>query len=143
MSLVGSFHTASKYPLSIWKETAKKSFNSIKDDDFVQRRGVYDKLIIDCAFRENLKKKKLPDVDQGCEGFQPSLTTNGMCYTFNGKENDELWKSSLLTSTFKNLFPLMSENNKNFGGERTAQGNFNYEHRLLCNYHYSYFSLLK
>ena len=88
-------------------------------------------MIIDCAFRENLRRKKLPDVDQGCEGFQPSLTTNGMCYTFNGKENDELWKSSLLTSTFKNLFPLMSENNKTFGGERTAQGNFNYEHRLL------------
>ena len=122
MSLVGSFHTASKYPLSIWKETAKKSFNSIKDDDFVQRRGVYDKLIIDCAFRENLKKKKLPDVDQGCEGFQPSLTTNGMCYTFNGKHSSELWKDSEMTSAFANVFPLKTKSDKVFGGTRTTQG---------------------
>ena len=89
---LGSFHTASKHPLTVWGETAKKYFNLIKNDDFVKRRGVYDKMIIDCAFREDLRRRRSPDPNGGCEGFQPSLTTNGMCHTFNGKKTSELWK---------------------------------------------------
>ena len=111
-----------KHPLSIWKETAKKVFTTIKKD---QRRGVYDKIIIDCAFREDLRlRKKLPDANEGCEGFNPSITTNGMCYTFNGKETSELWQSSEMINTFTNLFPSQSKNNKTFGGRRTVQGMF-------------------
>ena len=29
-----------KYPLSIWKETAEKSFNLINGDDFVKKFGI-------------------------------------------------------------------------------------------------------
>ena len=120
----GSFHTAMKSPLPIWSDTAKKAFSYTKDDDFVNRRGVYDKIIIDCTFRENLMRRKLPDSTGGCEGFYPSLTTNGMCYTFNGKETSELWKSSEMITTFANLFPLQSANNKFFGGSRSVQGKY-------------------
>ena len=119
----GSFHTASKYPLPIWNETASKAFSHIKGGNFVKRRGLYDKSIIDCAFREDLRRRKLPDSIGGCEGFQPSLTTNGMCYTFNGKKTSDLWKSSEMITTFANLFPPHSRNNKTFGGSRTVQGN--------------------
>ena len=122
----GSFHTAMKSPLPVWKQTAKKSFNQINDDDFVKRRGIYDRIIIDCAFREDLKRKESPDPDVGCDGFYPSLTTNGMCYTFNGKKPLDLWKSSEMITTFSNLFPTYSQNNKTFGGSRTVQGNYHY-----------------
>ena len=113
-----------KYPNPIWKETAEKSFNLINEDDFVKRRGVYDKSIIDCAFREDLRRKESPDLEGGCDDFHPSLTTNGICYTFNGKKTSDLWKSSKLTTTFSNLFQTYSKNNNTFGGSRTVQGNY-------------------
>ena len=122
MYVLGSFHTASKYPLTIWADTAKKYFNNIKDNDFVKRSGFYDKMVIECAFKEDLRRRKFPDLIGGCEGFQPSLTTNGMCYTFNGQKPSELWKSSEMITTFANLFPSNSKDNKTWGGRRTVQG---------------------
>ena len=113
-----------KFPLPIWKQTAKKSFNLINDDDVVKRRGLYDKIIIDCAFREDLRRKGSPDPDGGCDRFHPSLTTNGMCYTFNGKRTSDVWQSSQMITTFSSLFPSHSNNNNTFGGSRTVQGNY-------------------
>ena len=120
---LGSFHTTAKHPLPIWRETAKVVFNQTKEDEFVKQRGVYDKIIIDCAFRENLQRKKQSSKDGGCQDFEPSLTTNGMCYTFNGKHSSELWKSSEVTTAFADVFPSHHVANKTFGGPRTVQGN--------------------
>ena len=117
----GSFLTASKLTLPIWAHTAKLTFNHTKEEKSVQNIGVYDKSIIDCAFREDLRKKKIPDAIGGCKGFHPSLTTNGMCYTFNGKNTSELWKSSEIMTTFSSLLSSHSVN-KTFGGSRTWQG---------------------
>ena len=97
-------------------------FEVTKNDKFVEKRGVYDKLIIDCAFKENLLRKTLPDPIGGCKDFHPSLTTNGMCYTFNGKPTYELWKPSKMINSFSTLFPLHPTNNKTFGGSRIVQG---------------------
>ena len=112
-----------KYPLKAWKETAEKLFNIIKGDDFIKKNGIFDKIIIDCAFREDLSLKQNPDSDGGCDGFVPSLTTNGMCYTFNGKRTSDIWQSSEMITTFSNLLPSHSSNNNRFGGSRTVQGN--------------------
>ena len=97
-------------------------FSNVEEDQFVQSKGIFDKLIIDCAFREDISLKKYPDVTGGCEGFYPTLTTNGMCYTFNGKSSLELWQSSKMINTFSTLFPSNPKNNKTFGGKRTVQG---------------------
>ena len=122
--ILGSFHSAMKSSQLIWRETAKKLFNHTNDDHFVKRKGTYDKVIIDCAFRENLQRKKTPEPEGGCNGFHPSLTTNGICYTFNGKNISDLWKDSEMISTFAKVFPQLTNNNKTFGGSRTVQGNF-------------------
>ena len=98
-------------------------FNNTREEGFVNRNSIFDKVIIDCAFRENLKKK-MPSSDGGCEGFNPSLTTNGMCYTFNGKGTSKLWKPSEITNTFNDLFPLNSSLDKTFGGSGTVQGSY-------------------
>ena len=79
-------------------------------------------MIIDCAFKKNLQSKKQP-TNGGCDGFEPSITTNGMCYTFNGQHSSEIWNPSNIMTSFSNLFPLQSNSNKTFGGSRTAQGN--------------------
>ena len=118
----GSFPSASKYTLPIWAKSAKSTFANTRDEKFVKRFGLYDKSIIDCAFRENLRLKKIPDSSGGCKGFQPSLTTNGMCYTFNGQHTSEIWKDSEIMSTFQELFPSQSASNKTFGGSRSVQG---------------------
>ena len=122
MLFSGSFHTALNHPFPIWNETAHKVFPHVKGGQFVQKKGIYDKVIMDCAFREDLSRKKLPDSNGGCEGFYPSLTTNGLCYTFNGKPTSELWQSSEMINTFSTLFPSHPKNNKTYGGARTVQG---------------------
>ena len=122
--LLGSFHTPLKHPLPIWRKTAKAVFNQTKDVGYVKQRGVYEKMIIDCAFRENLQRKKELSDGGGCEDFEPSLTSNGICYTFNGYHSSELWKNSKMTTAFAKLFPLKIESDKRFGGSRTTQGNF-------------------
>ena len=119
---LGSFHTTSKHSLPTWRETAKLVFDQPKEDDFVKKRGVYDKMIIDCAFRENLQRRKQISEDGGCQDFEPSLTTNGMCYTFNVEHSSEMWKVSKMTTTFASLFPSKTKNDKTFGGSRTTQG---------------------
>ena len=122
---LGSFHSAAQNSLPIWHKTAKVVFNHTMEDEFVRKRGVYDKSIIDCAFRENLKRRKEPSYLGGCPDFQPSLTTNGLCYTFNGKHSSELWKDSKMMTAFVNNFPSETKNKKNFGyfgGARTTQG---------------------
>ena len=120
--LIGSLHTANEYSLPIWQDIAKTLFGRIKEDNFIKEKGLFDKMIIDCAFKSNLQRKKKPVIDGGCQYFEPSLTTNGMCYTFNGKHSSELWKDSEMTSTFANVFPLKTKSDKVFGGTRTAQG---------------------
>ena len=102
--------------------TANKIFSLVEDEQFVQTKGLYDKLIIDCAFKEDISLKRQPDC--GCKGFHPTLTTNGMCYTFNGKPTSELWQPSKMINSFSTLFPSHPTNNKTFGGPRTAQGIF-------------------
>ena len=100
--------------------TANKIFSHIEEDQFLKTKGLYDKLIIDCAFREDISLKRRPD--GGCPGFYPTLTTNGMCYTFNGKPTSELWQDSKMINSFSAIFPSHSNDNKTFGGSRTVQG---------------------
>ena len=119
----GSFHSASKNTFPIWAKTAKLAFSNSKEEEFVRKQGHYDKSIIDCAFRADIMKRNDPNGYGGCHEFQPSLTTNGMCYTFNGKKTSEIWKPSRMTTTFEELFPSQSMNDKKFGGSRTTQGN--------------------
>ena len=78
-------------------------------------------MIIDCAFKESLQRKNEPSTG-GCDGFEPSITTNGMCYTFNGDDSSAVWKASKVTTTFSKLFPKQDQKNKTFGGMRTSRG---------------------
>ena len=129
-------------------------FNQTLKEDFVSQRGVYDKFIIDCAFKENLQRKKKPS-SGGCDGFEPSITTNGMCYTFNGEHSSDIWKTSEMMTAFFQLFPGQDQRKKTFGGTRTTQGNSNQQQRhsvLHCwsrvlgknnLYHLHYYPMLK
>ena len=74
---------------SMWFETAETVFNDTKDRSFVERYGLYDKVIMGCSFQEDLTKKKLTDTESqgGCQYFHQSLTNNSLCYSFKCLEN--------------------------------------------------------
>ena len=44
----------------------------------------------------NILKKQQDDYDGGSELFTPTLTTNGLCYSFNSENYSSVWKESLL-----------------------------------------------
>ena len=122
----GSFPTAlNGTQSSIWFETAKAVFNDTKDQDFVERYGLYDKFIMGCSFREDLSKKNLKDTESrgGCQYFDQSLTNNGLCYSFNALKPSTIWKPS-------QLIDLLEENvtkayfDYRYGGTGATRGNF-------------------
>ena len=45
----------------VWREAAQNIFENLKDASFVLENGLYDKLIMECAFRRDLLRKKVFD----------------------------------------------------------------------------------
>ena len=90
----GSFLTALKQTLPIWDQVANASFNQRSNPDYSLAKGHYDKLIMKYAFGQDIFKKPHFDQDAKNESFNPTLTTNGFCYSFNGYSNSDLWKPS-------------------------------------------------
>ena len=69
--------------------------------------------------------KKVTGIEnEGCKGFKPSMTSNGLCYTFNGQSGNKLWRPSEVMDTFNHLFPHEVVKNENFGGVGRVQGNY-------------------
>ena len=123
-SVAASFRVASKDSFETWGKTAKAVFQDTADDPNETTNGLYDKLIVDCSFRKDLKKKKFSqnNSDGGCEGFKPTLTTNGLCYTFNGQRPSEIWKPTRVIDEFTNIFPSTHFRQHRFGGNAMADG---------------------
>ena len=62
-AISGSFLTSSAEVPSIWSKIAKKVFKHTKSDDYVRKNGHFDKLMVDCAFKTDLQKKKYSSSD--------------------------------------------------------------------------------
>ena len=101
----GSYLTSEEHPLPIWKNVTEILFNSTIITDDMNEKNQYEKLIMECAFQRNLLKKKSFNHDGGCDLFHPTLTTNGLCHTFNSEAPSDVWKSSETTNAFQDLFP--------------------------------------
>ena len=98
------------------------AFKHTKDADFVERNGLYDKLIIGYSFKQDLKTNKFSAGQPNLDDFQPILTTNGICYTFNGKTHSSIWRPSEVTKNFNYMFPT-EDIEEHFGGAGNVQGN--------------------
>ena len=125
----GTHLSPSKKSNPLWKQIANKVFEHTKDDGFVEKNGLHDKLIAGCAFKEDLGKKKFSAIDLqgGCDHFHPTLTTNGICHTFNGNELSEIWKPDELTAAFENVSKNLHihQTKEYFGGAGSVQGKKN------------------
>ena len=98
----GSVLMASKEAMPILGQVADESFNQTRNVHSSSKVGQYDKLVMQYAFKQNILKKQQ---DGGSEMFSPTLTTNGLCYSFNSENYSSVWKESEITNTFNELFP--------------------------------------
>ena len=57
------------------------------------------------------------------ELFTPTLTTNGLCYSFNSENYSSVWKESEITNTFNELFPH-NNSAEFFQGAEVTDGEF-------------------
>jgi hypothetical protein len=101
----GSVLMASKETLPIWGQVADESFNQTRSKHSTSKVRMYDKLVMHYAFKQNILKKQQDDYDGGSELFTPTLTTNGLCHSFNSENYSSVWKGSEVTNTFNELFP--------------------------------------
>ena len=107
IALHGSFLTASREAVPTWRQVADESFNQTRSQHRSSKVGQYDKLVMQYAFKQNILRKHRDDYDAdgGSELFTPTLTTNGLCYSFNSENYSSVWKESDITNTFNELFP--------------------------------------
>ena len=125
--LAGTYLTPQTQTRKVWNETAQALFTGKRElmwprfQDTLERRQLYDKMIIDCAFKQDLKRRIEPNLKGGCDEFYFSLTTNGLCYTFNGKNQRDLWEPSEALDVLMENYP-QGEADKNFGGSGAVQG---------------------
>ena len=105
----GSFLAASRETLPIWKKVSNDLFGTKNVLNTTSAKALYDNLVMQCGFKEDILKQKQEDIDGGCRLFRPSLTTNGLCYSFNGEVNSSIWKSSEVTDSKNKLFRKRNE----------------------------------
>ena len=86
-----------------WDTLAEEMFSQIKSTGVDSDSDL--KLILDCSFQEHNKWTKLFEQSKiGCKYFQPILTSNGICHTFNGQNTSTIWKSSRISELFESIF---------------------------------------
>ena len=59
----------------------------------------------------------------GCQNFHHTLTSNGMCNTFNGKTSSDIWTPNRLIKSFNMVFSSKKLKPFNFGGMGSSEGN--------------------
>ena len=112
---------------SYWSDLATKVFSETNSKTHVQENGYYDRLIMDCVFKEPLLSHE-PNLSRGCGDFYPKLTSNGLCQSFNGIEASQMWKeNSEIIQSFSKVFGGFQPHPKLFRGTGNSEGTKLYE----------------
>ena len=120
---LGSYPTTLESSQPLWQDTARAVFNKTLDKNFVERNGLYDKIIMGCSFREKLmpKASKTMELLGGCKHFDQTLTSKGLCYSFNGVKPSSLWRPSKIVTVLEENFDV-NHYHHNFSGTGANQG---------------------
>ena len=108
-------------------KVASKVLGSTLDKGFVKNNGLFDKLLLDCSFREQFMPPGQP-LKGKCDLFQQSLTSNGLCLSFNTETPSKIWNND--TSYFAKAIEEIGNVKKmqvyNFGGAGSNEGRLNH-----------------
>ena len=120
-ALDGSRLSPENYTDPTWANIGKGLFDHIFDD--VNKKGQYDKLAMQCAFKQNLLKEKLSifNLDGGCSLFHPTMTTQGFCHAFNDISLQKVWLPNELMNRFENFYKV-KHRDEAFQGAGMAEG---------------------
>ena len=111
---------------AIWKRAAEKVFGATLDEQFVDTNGLFDKLFLDCSFKEKFMATGVPLTGK-CDLFQQSLTSNGLCLSFNAETPSNLWNDSIsLAKAIEENGPTMPNEILKFAGAGPNEGAFYY-----------------
>ena len=105
----------------LFSTASNKLFSDTKPDDYVKRYGYYDKLIVDCVYQKPFLNHH-PNVTEGCQEFQPLLTSNGLCHSFNGIDTAQIWYTSDMIQSFNTIFGTSNTQTKKFRGIDQSEG---------------------
>ena len=115
---------------TVWIKTAKKIFGSILDDKIVRSKGMFDGLFLDCSFQEQFMTEELAG---GCNLFKHSLTSNGLCFSFNSEIPSNIWDNTFsITKVIEEVGEIKTTNISNFAGTGSKEGKFN-ENKFCIN----------
>ena len=85
-------------------------------------KGLFDGLFLDCSFQEQFMTEGLTG---GCNLFQQSLTSNGLCFSFNTETPSNIWDDSFSLATVMEEFgDLKPTKFFNFTGTGSKEGRF-------------------
>ena len=82
---------------------ANKIFTSLNTEDFIDEYGFNDNLLLGCTYDKPLKNMKMTRNNR-CNLFKPTLTNNGLCYSFNGLSSNILWNDGKVVQSFERMF---------------------------------------
>ena len=107
----------------VWTKAAKKVFGATLDKTVVQSNGLFDGLFLDCSFQEQFMIEELAGE---CNLFQQSMTSNGLCFSFNTENPSNIWKNgSSLVKAIEDLGEIKPTKISNFAGTGSKEGKFN------------------
>ena len=105
----------------LFSDAANKIFSKTRSDEEVKKYGLYDNLIMTCTYQKPLLFHK-PDVVNGCLDFNPILTSNGLCHSFNGIDTEQTWHDSEIIKSFITIFDRFEMKRKQFRGTGPSVG---------------------
>ena len=111
---------------AMWSEIAKRVFlDSDYSGDEVETYGLNDKLIMHCVYQKSLFSHESEDLEE-CVDLHPILTSNGLCYSFNGIDTSDVWiqavRSSEVLQSFSKVFGNLKHETKKFRGIGHSEG---------------------
>ena len=109
----------------VWSEVANKVFlDNDYSEDYVKAYGLYDKLIMDSVYQKPLFSES--DNLEGQADLYPVLTSNGLCYSFNGIDTSDVWRQTLrstkILESFSKVFGTLKHETKKFRGIGHSEG---------------------
>ena len=112
----------------VWQKAAERIFGDTLDNRIVHGNGLFDKLFLDCSFNGQFLMAGKP-LAENCDMFQPSLTSNGLCSSFNTNFTpSSIWSNSFsFAKAIEEMGAIKPRKFLNFAGAGANEGKSNYK----------------